>query len=88
MKSSPKQKKVKPLTAAEFDAKAERGEDLYDYFDFSKATVVRVKRVNVDFPQWMVEALDHEATKLNVSRQAVIKMWIRERLDPSRRLTR
>jgi len=41
----------------------------------------------VDFPSWMVDMLDREAIKLNVSRQAIIKMWIRERLDPSRRLT-
>ena len=84
----PKQRKIKPLTAAEFDAKAEHGEDLYDHFDFTKVMVFRAKRVNVDFPQWMVDALDHEAVKLNVSRQAVIKMWIRERLDPHHRITR
>lgn len=88
MKSWPKQAKPKPVPAREFDAKAARGNDLFDYWDLSKAAVVRVKRVNVDFPQWMVDMLDREALKLNVSRQAVIKMWIRERLDPHRRLTR
>lgn len=71
-------KKVEKISVAEFDAKFERGEDLSPYLDFEKAVVVR--RVNVDFPAWMVERLDREALKLNVSRQAVIKMWIHERL--------
>jgi len=54
--------------------------------DLKKAIVVQ--RVNVDFPSWMVDMLDQEAVKLNVSRQAIIKMWIRERLDPGHRITR
>lgn len=48
----------------------------------------KIQRVNVDFPEWMVKKLDEEAHKLNVSRQAIIKMWLRERLDPQRRITR
>ncbi len=39
------------------------------------------KRVNVDFPDWMVERLDHEAKRLGVSRQSLIKFWVGERLD-------
>lgn len=66
------------ITAVEFDRKFERGEDITGFLDFKKATVV--KRVNVDFPVWMIARLDNEALKLNVSRQAVIKMWIHERL--------
>ena len=66
------------LSAQEFDARFERGEDITPFLDFKKATVIR--RVNVDFPAWMVERLDQEALKLNVSRQAVIKMWIHDRL--------
>ncbi|MFI5348138.1 MAG: type II toxin-antitoxin system BrnA family antitoxin [Elusimicrobiota bacterium] len=46
--------------------------------DFDKMVVVR--RVNVDFPDWMIKRLDHEAVKLNVSRQAVIKMWLADRM--------
>jgi hypothetical protein len=68
----------KPITAAEFDAKFDRGEDITPYLDFEHATVVR--RVNVDFPSWMVDRLDLEAKKLNISRQAVIKMWIHDRM--------
>lgn len=68
-----------------FDEKFDKGEDITGFLDLKNATVVQ--RVNVDFPSWMVDMLDREAIKLNVSRQAIIKMWIRERLDPSRRLT-
>ena len=78
-------KSNKKLIVAEFDAKFDRGEDITKFLDLKKATVVQ--RVNVDFPSWMVDILDREAIKLNVSRQAIIKMWIRERLDPSHRIT-
>lgn len=62
-----------------FDA----GEDLDDYFDMSAPEFPNreTKRVNVDFPAWMVRALDSEAARVGVNRQAVIKMWIAERLD-------
>ena len=71
-------KRVKPISADEFDHKFDNNEDIFDYVDFKKAVVVN--RVNVDFPQWMIKRLDREATKLNVSRQAIIKMWIHDRL--------
>ena len=61
-----KRRRLKKITAAAFDAKFERGEDITPYLDFDKAVVV--KRVNVDFPSWMIERLDQEALKLNVSR--------------------
>jgi hypothetical protein len=75
-------KKSKKLTAAEFDAMAERGEDIMPYMDLEHAYVVR--RVNVDFPNWMVRGLDREAERLNVSRQAVIKMWLADRMSQRR----
>ncbi len=79
MKSLSRSRKTK-ITAEEFDAKFERGENILKYLDFEKATTV--KRVNVDFPVWMVEALDKESKKLNISRQAVIKMWVYDHLNP------
>jgi hypothetical protein len=86
MKSISGAKKTpKKISAAAFDRRFDRGEDISPFLDLKKATVVQ--RVNVDFPSWMVEMLDREAVKLNVSRQAIIKMWIRERLDPSHRIT-
>ena len=75
-------RKIKVITAAEFDAKFDRGEDIMPYLDFSKATVVR--RVNVDLPDWMIQSLDKEAVKLNISRQAVIKTWLNDRLQGER----
>lgn len=80
----------KTITAEEFDRLADEGKDITPYLDFENAIVVRpkIQRVNVDFPEWMVKKLDEEAHKLNVSRQAIIKMWLRERLDPQRRITR
>ena len=64
---------------AAFDA----GEDMGEYFDFENATFPNKeqKRVNVDFPQWMIAGLDAEANRLGINRQAVIKTWIAERLD-------
>ncbi len=70
--------KRKKITAREFDRKFEQGEAILKYLDFKKATVV--KRINVDFPDWMVMRLDREAKKLNISRQAVIKTWVAEKL--------
>jgi hypothetical protein len=78
MTTSRKPRSKRKIAAEEFDAKFERGEDILSYLDFKKAIVVR--RVNVDFPSWMIELLDKEALKLNVSRQAIIKMWIHDRL--------
>lgn len=62
-----------------FDA----GEDMEQYFDFTKAYSPNreMKRVNVDFPVWMLGRLDKEAARLGINRQAVIKTWIAERLD-------
>jgi hypothetical protein len=86
MRAKSKAKKShKRIVAAKFDEKFDRGEDITRFLVLKKATVVQ--RVNVDFPAWMVDLLDREALKLNVSRQAIIKMWIRVRLDPAHRMT-
>lgn len=65
-----------------FDKAFDNGEDITKALDFSKATRPgRVqRRVNVDFPEWMIHSLDKEADRLGVPRQAVIKVWISERL--------
>jgi hypothetical protein len=42
------------------------------------------RRVNVDFPSWMIESLDREARRLGVTRQSIIKLWIAERLERGR----
>jgi hypothetical protein len=66
----------------ELEKKFDDGEDVSEYFDWSKAQRPNLepKRVNVDFPKWMVNGLDREAARLGVTRQSLIKMWIAERL--------
>lgn len=66
----------------EFDQKFDNNEDISEFLDLSTATRVnqQIKRVNVDFPSWMVERLDQQASYLNVPRQALIKLWIAEKL--------
>lgn len=70
------------MKAEEFDKKFDAGEDIMDYVDLSSARRPNLepKRVNVDFPIWMVNELDREARRLGVTRQSIIKMWIDERL--------
>jgi hypothetical protein len=72
------------MKASEFDKKFDEGvEDVIDDLDMSSATRPNKehKRVNVDFPLWMVESLDREASRVGVTRQSIIKMWIAEMLD-------
>ena len=65
------------------DKKFDDGEDILDAFDLSKARRLNQeqKRVNVDFPTWMVSSLDKEARHLGVTRQSIIKVWLAERLE-------
>ncbi|PSO49223.1 MAG: CopG family transcriptional regulator [Cyanobacteria bacterium SW_9_44_58] len=71
------------MNPEELEKKFDAGEDVLAYFDLStlKRPGLEVKRVNVDFPQWMVNALDQEAQRLGIHRQAVIKTWIAQKLD-------
>lgn len=71
------------ITAEEFDAKFDNGEDISEYVDWSSARRVNEspQRVNIDFPRWVVNRLDRESNRLGVSRQALVKMWIAERLE-------
>ena len=75
-------KALESITADEFDAKFDNGEDISAYVDWSKARRPNqeARRVNVDFPAWMVQGLDKQARHLGVTRQSLIKMWIAERL--------
>jgi hypothetical protein len=47
----------------------------------AKRVKQQIRRVNVDFPEWMIESLDKEAARIGVSRQSVIKVWLAERLQ-------
>lgn len=70
------------MKAKELDRRFERGDDISAFLDLAQAkrTNQEPKRVNVDFPSWMVHALDKEASRLGVTRQSIIKMWISDRL--------
>jgi CopG antitoxin of type II toxin-antitoxin system len=70
------------LKAERFDRKFDDGDDVIEHLDVSKARRVNIepRRVNVDFPTWVVEDLDREAQTLGVTRQSLIKLWIAERL--------
>jgi hypothetical protein len=70
------------MKAEEFDKRFDEGEDVSQYLDISKARrpVQEQKRVNVDFPVWMIHLLDKEAKRIGVPRQSIIKLWVAERL--------
>ena len=71
------------MRAHEFDKRFDAGEDISKYLDMTKAKRPQQeqKRVNVDFPLWMVQLLDKEAKRLGVPRQSIIKVWVAERLE-------
>jgi CopG antitoxin of type II toxin-antitoxin system len=74
---------VKQISGEEFDRRFDDGEDMADYIDWSSARRpgLEKRRVNVDFTDHMVHRLDYEAKKRGVTRQALIKMWIADRLE-------
>ena len=71
------------MKASEFDKKFDEGENITDELDLSRARRPgeETRRINVDFPAWMVTSLDREARRLGVTRQSIIKMWLAERLQ-------
>jgi hypothetical protein len=71
------------MKAKEFDKKFDEGKDISKYLEVSKARrpEQEQKRVNVDFPLWMIRLLDREAKRLGVPRQSIIKVWVAERLE-------
>ena len=73
------------VKARELDRKFDAGEDVTRFLDVSRARRPghEQRRVNVDFPTWMIESLDREASRLGVTRQSIIKVWLAERLEQS-----
>ena len=71
------------MKAKKFEQQFDQSVDITATLDLSKARRVQQeqKRVNVDFPTWMIDSLDREASKLGVTRQSVIKVWLAERLE-------
>lgn len=70
-------------TAKEFDEAFDNNEDIDEYIDWSNATRPNIeqRRVNLDLPKWMIEKLDIEAKRIGVARQAIMKMFLAERLE-------
>ena len=75
------------MKADEFDTLFDDGKDISHLLDLSSAKRPNQdqKRVNVDFPRWMVNQLDAEARRVGVTRQSIIKMWLAERLEQAKR---
>ena len=75
------------MKADKFDTMFDEGEDINQLLDLSSAKRPNQdqKRVNVDFPRWMVSQLDAEARRVGVTRQSIIKVWLAERLEQARR---
>jgi hypothetical protein len=74
------------MKATEFDSRFDSGEDITNILDLSKSKRIKnnPKRINLDMPLWMIEKLDKEASKLGVTRQSVIKIWLAERLEENK----
>jgi len=70
------------MKAKDLDKKFDNSEDISKHLDFSLArrTNQQQKRVNMSLPSWMIHSLDKEASRLGVTRQSIIKVWISERL--------
>ena len=70
------------MKGKDFDKKFEFGQDLTDNLDLSGSRRVNqeTKRVNIDFPVWVVEQLDKQSKRLGISRQALVKVWVAEKL--------
>ncbi len=71
------------MKANDLDNVFDAGEDISQYLDLSKARRPQQeqKRVNVDFPLWMIQEMDKEARRIGVPRQSIIKVWVAERLQ-------
>ena len=74
---------MRAMKAKEIEKKFDEGEDISKHLDMSKAKrpEQEQRRVNVDFPLWMINLLDREAKRLGVPRQSIIKVWVAERLE-------
>jgi hypothetical protein len=74
------------MKAKDFDKIFEEDKDITNFLDLKNA--IRPgqlqKRVNVDFPSWIIDSLDKEARRLGVTRQSIIKVWIAEHLSKNK----
>ena len=80
---------MKKIKAKDFDDTFDRGGDVTKYLDKSKARRINaeLKRVNIDFPVWVIDSLDKEARRLGITRQSLVKMWIAEKFKDDNRVS-
>ncbi|MGV0026867.1 type II toxin-antitoxin system BrnA family antitoxin [Phormidesmis priestleyi] len=73
------------MKAEAFDRQFDQGEDITEFLELSGARCpgYEPKEVIIDFPQWMLDALDREARRIGVTRQSIVKLWLAERLEQS-----
>ncbi len=69
----------------EFDEMFDNGEDLTPHLDLQNARRInqKTRRVNIDFPSWVIDGLDKQARRLGITRQALVKVWIAEKIEQS-----
>jgi hypothetical protein len=68
----------KTISTKELEEKFDRGESVLEYFD--KESAMLIKKINVDFPVWMIDELDKEACRIGIARQALIRVLVDEKL--------
>ena len=71
------------MKTQDFDEAFDQGQDISEHLELgsTRRPARETRRVNVDFPGWMVQALDEEAHRLGITRQSLIKVWIADRLE-------
>jgi hypothetical protein len=71
------------MKAKDLDKKFDDGDFILDQFDLNtiRKPMLDQKRVNIDFPVWVIQSLDEESRRLGVTRQSLIKVWIAEKLE-------
>ena len=76
------------MTAQEFEQQFDEGEDITPFIDMSsiRRPGMEPRRVNVDFPEWMIEKLDWQSRLIGVSRQALVKLWVSERIQKEQQI--
>ena len=76
------------MTAQEFEQRFDDGEDITPFIDMSsiRRPGVEPRRVNVDFPEWIIEKLDWQSRLIGVSRQALVKLWVSERIQKEQQI--
>ena len=71
------------MKAEAFDQRFEQGETMTGFLDLAQARRPghESRAVTINFPEWMLEALDREARRLGVTRESIVKVWLAERLE-------